>query len=145
MFDYARDNHPNFKLFLSMDLWGEGNAFNGVQIDLYDDLIRDFKGHDAWLKGPNGYSFISSFSSGGLQNFEWNDWKAKWANEVYLVPDIDDTAGYNTSSPAWWDYWGPVVDGTFSWETAWPKVGETTDGVSRSSLVSLFFISHFRD
>lgn len=26
MFDYARDNYPNFKLFFSLDLWAEGNA-----------------------------------------------------------------------------------------------------------------------
>lgn len=60
-------------------------------------------------------------------------------NEVYLVPDIDDTAGYNTSDPGWydstifskppkgtivltrlcrWDYWGPLVQGVFSWEVS---------------------------
>lgn len=125
MFDYARDNHPDFKLFLSMDLWAEGNAFNEVEIDQYDSLITAFKDHDAYHRGPNGKPFFSTFSSGGMQSDEWETWKAKWSQDVYLVPDFDDTAGYNTSADAWWTYWEEVVDGTFSWETVWPKVGVT--------------------
>lgn len=123
MFDYARDNHPNFKLFISMDLWAEGNAFNGVHIDYYHDLLRDFLGHPAWLLGPNGHPFISSYSSGGMTGPEWSDWKNQFANAMYLVPDIDDTAGYNTSDPGWWGYWGEILDGAMSWETTWPKPG----------------------
>lgn len=123
MFDYARDNHPDFKLFISLDLWAEGNAFNAVEIDQYSDLLRDFLGHDAWLLGPNGHPFISTYSSGGMTNTEWIAWKEEWANAIYFVPDIDDTAGYNTSDPGWWAYWGDTVDGVMSWETAWPKPG----------------------
>lgn len=25
----------------------------------------------------------------------------------------------------WWSYWGNLVDGLFSWESAWPLVGDT--------------------
>ena len=25
----------------------------------------------------------------------------------------------------WWSYWGDLVDGLFSWEAAWPAVGNT--------------------
>ena len=102
MFDYARDNHPHFKLFISMDLWAEGNAFNKVEIDQYYDIFRDFKGHPAYLQGPDGNGFVSSFSSGGLEDTDWEAWRASLNNEVYLVPDIDDTAGYNTSDPGWY-------------------------------------------
>ncbi|KAH8193612.1 hypothetical protein TruAng_012222 [Truncatella angustata] len=123
MFDYTRDNHPNFHLFMSMDLWAEGNAFNKVDLEEYHALLRDFKGHPAWLLGPDGNSFVSTFSSGGLNNTNITDWLNSWENQVYFVPDIDDTAGYNTSDPGWWDYWGHTIQGAFSWETAWPRVG----------------------
>lgn len=38
MFEYTRDNHPKFKLFISLDVW----AYYG----LYDwsPILRDFKG-----------------------------------------------------------------------------------------------------
>lgn len=50
-----RDNHPDFKLFFSLDLWAEGNALNGPSDPtLYHDLLQDFKGHAAYLQGPNG-------------------------------------------------------------------------------------------
>lgn len=51
----SRDNHPNFKLFFSLDLWAEGNALGGPSDPtLYHDLLQDFKGHGAYLQGPNG-------------------------------------------------------------------------------------------
>ena len=28
----------------------------------------------------------------------------------------------------WWDYWGDVVDGVFSWETTWPDPGNPGTG-----------------
>lgn len=34
----------------------------------------------------------------------------------------------------WWSYWGDLVDGLFSWEAAWPAVGDgsTSDAGSMS-------------
>lgn len=159
MFDYARDNYPDFKLFMSMDLWAEGNAFNGVDPDKYNDLLEDFRDHNAWLQGPDGNPFLSTYSSGGMTGPNWTAWKSQWSPPWYFVPDIDDTNGYNTryvlrnsfqlsirlkrpsfisqpkwqthvsdflltyvySAPGWWDYWGDIIDGVMSWETAWPK------------------------
>lgn len=128
MFDYTRDNYPNFKLFISLDLWAEGNAFNGVHIEYYHDLLQDFLGHPAWLLGPNNHPFISTYSSGGLTGPEWQAWKDTFANAMYFVPDFDDTLGYNTSDPGWWGYWENIVDGAMSWETTWPKPGVGTAG-----------------
>jgi len=71
---------------------------------MYDNLLT-WKGHGAWYLGPNGQPFISSFSSGGLTGPQWATWKKKYANGMYLVPDIDDTLGYNTSDAGWWAYW----------------------------------------
>jgi hypothetical protein len=99
MFDYAAANHPNFHLFLSIDLWAEGNAFDSVQINKYQTLLADYKGHPTYLQGPDSNSFTSTFSSGGLHNTDWSAWRESWAEEVYFVPDFNDTAGYNTSDP----------------------------------------------
>lgn len=61
---------------------------------------------------------------------------------MYFVPMLDDTAGYYESASSvslpnsfissalkltsmqWWSYWGALVDGVFSWEAAWPAVGD---------------------
>ncbi|GME35786.1 glycoside hydrolase family 71 protein [Neofusicoccum parvum] len=123
LFDYARDNYPEFKLFISIDLWAAGSAKKGL--DDFDDILRDFMGHDAYYKGPNGYPFISTFSDGGLHNDVWMAWREKWANEIYFVPDFDGTEGYYLSDPGWWEYWGDVVDGIFSWESTWPIRGKS--------------------
>lgn len=50
----------------------------------------------------------------------------------YFVPDFDDWTGYPTG---FFDAF-PVVDGAFSWESAWPGAGTTaanvSDGVDQS-------------
>ena len=56
---------------------------------------------------------------------------------------FDDTSGYYDAASGvsasslnhlamfkltliqWWSYWGELVDGLFSWESAWPAVGDT--------------------
>lgn len=49
-----------------MNLWTEGNDYNGVDLSKYDTVLANFKGHPAYLQGPNSASFISTYSSGGL-------------------------------------------------------------------------------
>ncbi len=60
---------------------------------------------------------------------------------MYFIPMFDDTSGYYDAasgvsipswlltsklmSTQWWSYWGGLVDGLFSWEAAWPAVGDT--------------------
>ena len=124
MFNYAHGK--NFKLFVSMDVYAAGNAGKGLS-DYYP-ILRDFLGNPAYYKGPNGYPFISTFGDGGLTNTQWNSFKSTYANQLYFVPDFDQTQGYYTADPGWWGYWGGVVDGVFSWESAWPYVGATNAG-----------------
>jgi hypothetical protein len=129
MFDYARDNYPDFKLYFSLDLWALGNALGGPPVlSEYDAILTDFKGHGAYLQGPDGNSFISTYSSGGLQDTDWDAFRTRWGGEVYFVPDFDDTLGYNTSDPGWWAYWGAIVNGMMSWETAWANPGLENTG-----------------
>lgn len=106
MFGYVLATYPtSFKLFMSMDLWANGFTIDGhTDIGKYAPLVG-WKGHESWYKGPNGAPFISTFGSGRLTNQEWLDWKSSFANEMYLVPNMDDTSGYSTSDAAWWEYW----------------------------------------
>lgn len=47
---------------------------------------------------------------------------------MYFMPGIDDTPGFWESHPAWWDYWGDLIDGASAWESAWPEVHGTNEG-----------------
>lgn len=50
---------------------------------------------------------------------------------MYFVPDFDETTGYyggKNSYSGWYYYWGDVVDGLFSWETAQPVRGSPSPG-----------------
>jgi hypothetical protein len=49
------------------------------------------------------------------------EWKSGLANETYFWPDFDETLGYYQNDEGWWNYWGDVCDGIFSWESAWPE------------------------
>ncbi|CAM1506137.1 Fc.00g057780.m01.CDS01 [Cosmosporella sp. VM-42] len=124
LFNYAATK--NFKLFISMDI----AQLNGLGKNLgdYYPLLSGHLGAAAWYKGPNGFPFLSTFSDGGYTNTAWSSFKQTYANQLYFVPDFDSTQGYYTADPGWWSYWGGVVDGVFSWESAWPNVGNTNAG-----------------
>ncbi|KAE9373753.1 glycoside hydrolase family 71 protein [Stipitochalara longipes BDJ] len=62
----------------------------------------------------------ASYSSGGYTNDTWLSWRGGLAGDIFFMPDFDETDGYYQAAGGWWYYWGPVVDGIFSWETAWP-------------------------
>ena len=51
-----------------------------------------------------------------------------WGNQIYFVPDFDQTTGYYDAADGWWNYWGSIVDGLFSWESNWPETGNTNGG-----------------
>ncbi|QDS76562.1 hypothetical protein FKW77_006819 [Venturia effusa] len=115
LFNYTRDNYGDkFWLFLSIDVQTSGGA------DVYSDIFQEFKDHSAYYKGPNGRPFLSTFDSKGLTNTQWQSFLDKFADSTYFVPDFDDTEGYYDAATGWWDYWGGLVDGLFSWEAAWP-------------------------
>ena len=54
--------------------------------------------------------------------FSLDMWAQKaGGDDVYFVPDFDGTLGYYEADPGWWEYWGPIVDGLFSWDSVWPN------------------------
>ncbi|RKK90913.1 hypothetical protein BFJ68_g15358 [Fusarium oxysporum] len=109
-----------FKLALSLDLYATGTW-------CYDKKL----GKDCG--GPKEYetslkSFLGHFSTGRQTDKDFTAWKKSFANEMYFVPSIDDTPGFWESYPAWWNYWGDLIDGASVWESAWPEVHGTNEG-----------------
>ncbi|EQB48340.1 hypothetical protein CGLO_12428 [Colletotrichum gloeosporioides Cg-14] len=124
LFD-AADSIGGFGLYVSMDVWASGDACwhgrdscNGP-LD-YHWIFQKYKGRPSYYQW-NGLPVISTFSAADFDNVKWNKWKETLANEMFFIPDFDKTTGYYESHPGWWEYWGDLVDGLFSWESAWPE------------------------
>ena len=84
-----------------MDTWASKSG--GNTLSAFKDILGVFKGHDAYYKGPNGFSFVSTFSDGGFENWQWDDfWDKEFAGEVYFLPNFDGTQGYWTGDPGWY-------------------------------------------
>ncbi|KAF5251791.1 hypothetical protein FANTH_3110 [Fusarium anthophilum] len=104
-----------------------GNDFGGPKE--YEAILKSFLGRKSYLHdGLNGFPFITSCSTGRQTDKDFIDWKQSFANEMYFVPGIDDTLGFRESHPAWWQYWGDIIDGASIWESAWPEVHGTNEG-----------------
>ncbi|KAK2773607.1 glucan endo-alpha-glucosidase agn1 [Colletotrichum kahawae] len=113
LFD-AADSIGGFGLYVSMDVWASGDACwhgrdscNGP-LD-YHWIFQKYKGRSSYYQW-NSLPVISNFD-----NIKWNKWKETLANEMFFIPDFDKTTGYYESHP------GDLVDGLFSWESAWPE------------------------
>ncbi|THH27350.1 hypothetical protein EUX98_g6839 [Antrodiella citrinella] len=126
MFNYAPT--VGFSLHISMDIWASGDATGGHP-ELYNDILNQYMSHDGYYQGPNGKPFLTTFSDGGLQNWQWADWKSSALNNnTYFCPDFDGTTGYTSGDDAWWYYWGEVCDCVFSWDAAWERRPGQTAG-----------------
>jgi hypothetical protein len=89
----------------------------------YAPIFTKHESHPAYYRAvTNFYPLVSTFGDGGLMNQDWSDWKSTvMKNKVYFVPNLDHTSGYHQGASSWWIYWEAVVDGLFSWESAWPE------------------------
>ncbi|KAF4988226.1 hypothetical protein FGRMN_9896 [Fusarium graminum] len=126
----------NFKLALSLDLYATGAWCYDKTLGSdcggpkeYDAILKSFIGRDSYFRyGPDHFPFITSFSTGNQTDKQFAAWKESFANQMYFVPGIDDTPGFWESHPAWWKYWGDLIDGASVWESAWPEVHGTNEG-----------------
>ncbi|KAF9877167.1 hypothetical protein CkaCkLH20_05433 [Colletotrichum karsti] len=124
LFD-AADLVGGFGLYISMDVWASGDAcWNGRDscegpMD-YQWIFQNYKGRPSYYQW-NGMPVISTFSAADFNGSFWKSWKDSLANEMFFIPDFEKTEGYYQSDPGWWEYWGDMVDGVFSWESAWPE------------------------
>ncbi|KAI0123459.1 glycoside hydrolase [Xylariales sp. AK1849] len=123
VFDAAANTE--FKLFFSLDLAQESDAY------AFTDLINEYISNSAYyVAGSNGHPFLSTFSAAGTSASYWPAFLGTLNSEVYFVPDFDDSDDYYTDINSWMSSWSSVVDGVFSWETAWPGRSETAANVS---------------
>ncbi|KAJ3503350.1 hypothetical protein NM208_g16531 [Fusarium decemcellulare] len=118
MFDFAAGQ--DFGLHISMDLWAAGDKPDRKGVPDYKSLFVDFFGHAAYEMGANGFPMVTTFSDGGTNNKTWEDWRDQFAEKVFLIPNLDGIPGYWEWNLGWWEHWGGVVDGLFTWESAWP-------------------------
>lgn len=139
LFPYAEQ--VGFKLFISMDVEAAAAACTSSGTSCggpsdYQWIWDAYKGSSAYYQ-VNGLPLISTFSSGGYESSTWTSWKSGLANDMFFMPDFDETDGYYDAADGWWSYWGDVVDGIFSWESTWPEVdsGTTPGSVSRDVTV----------
>lgn len=124
IFGYAE--YRGFKLFFSLDTYAAGNSCYSGRSGAcrgplaYEALMKYRLVSPSWYLGPNGFPLLSTYSSGGKQDDTWEQWKQDFAQRMFFIPNFDETSGYYTADPGWYAYWGGMVDGTFSWESAWP-------------------------
>ncbi|KAJ9199305.1 CAZyme family GH71 [Paecilomyces variotii] len=137
----AANSSSGFKLFFSFDM----THFNDPSQFL--PLIGEYHTNSAYYL-QNGKPFISTYDGGTLTfgNATPGDgWEAAFRRPLegmgispFFVPDFDDWSGYpNGFFSAF-----PVVDGAFSWETAWPQVSEGKANVSDAVDATLLHDAH---
>lgn len=131
LFTAAKNN--GFKCFISMDL---DNA-NDATRDQFWTYLNKYMAHDAYYKVEDGRPLLSTFSLGSTNPSNWPLFLKDLnnGNGVYFLPEPDNREGYYAynqpaGTKAFWDTWAPVVDGVFSWETAWTKDGKNNVSTS---------------
>jgi glucan endo-1,3-alpha-glucosidase len=124
---FASAQGTDFQLFFSIDTYQHGNIAD------FQGLIAPYLTNANYYKGPNGGSFLSTFGAGSTSPQDWTAFKSALGGPIYFVPDLDNAAGYYTDTASFLSAWHGVVDGLFSWETAWPAQADTPSNVSTAS------------
>ncbi|KAI1796269.1 glycoside hydrolase [Ganoderma leucocontextum] len=131
LFDAANQN--GFKLFFSFDM----TTINAPSDFL--PLLNQYQSNAAYYQ-HDGRPFVSTFD-GGAKSFGAGSPNQGWQQQFkdvlssqginpFFVPDFDDYGGATYDSTFFNNY--PVVDGVFSWESAWPQINEGLVNVSDS-------------
>lgn len=121
----AADNN-DFNLFISFDMsWGS------FQVKNIPDFLIKYVGHASYYKVDNK-PFVSTFWGGKISSDEWNNdfrqlLKTKHNVTPFFIPSFDDMDGYPNGLV---NKFGSVIDGAFSWESAWPAPSNNKDVVS---------------
>ncbi|KAJ6035846.1 hypothetical protein N7540_000125 [Penicillium herquei] len=116
----------NFKLFLSFDMsWG-------LDVTKLATFMAPYATQGAYYK-VGGKAFVSTYTGGTISNSAWDSGfigplKSTYGITPYFVPDFDDFLGYPTGVFSAY----PVLDGVYSWESAWPSPGTSPANVSSS-------------
>lgn len=124
LFQAADDN--NFKLFMSFDMsWGT------IQPSDLPAFLANYITRSSYYK-VDGKPFVSTYYGGTFTSDQWNSGfrqpMVSSGTTPFFVPDFDNWSGWPSNFFSNF----PVVDGAFSWESAWPAPGTTVTNVSDS-------------
>jgi glucan endo-1,3-alpha-glucosidase len=121
---FAAASGTSFKLFISFDMsWG-------LDVTKLADFLAPYAKQDAYYK-VNGQAFVSTFTGGTISNAQWDSGfiqplTSTHGIKPFFVPDFDDFSGYpNGVFSAY-----PILNGVFSWESAWPSPGTAPTNVT---------------
>lgn len=121
---FAAAAGTKFKLFISFDMsWG-------LDVTQLAAFLAPYAKQDAYYT-VNGQAFISTYTGGTISNSAWQSGlieplKSTHGITPFFVPDFDDFSGYPTGVFSTY----PILNGVFSWESAWPSPGNTPANVS---------------
>ncbi|EEA23262.1 hypothetical protein TMatcc_002120 [Talaromyces marneffei ATCC 18224] len=127
----------SFKMFLSFDMsWG-------LDVNSLGSFLTQFTNHSQYYTTSDGRPWVSTYSGGASTTND--EWDSSFIQPLvsqgvtpYFVPNFDDWSGYPTG---FFDAF-PVVDGAFSWESAWPGPGTAAANVSDTVDESLIEQAH---
>ncbi|KAF9883043.1 hypothetical protein FE257_004297 [Aspergillus nanangensis] len=116
---FAAAEGTNFGLFFSFDMLQYSNLGDHIT------LFNQYRDHPNYFHaGSDGFPVVSSYG-GYAEASDWASFKA--SSDIYLIPNLDDSApGSGEGGPYYTDPAGQlgafndIVDGYFSWESAWP-------------------------
>ncbi|KAJ5797947.1 uncharacterized protein N7503_007243 [Penicillium pulvis] len=123
---FAAAAGTNFKLFISFDMsWG-------LDVTQLAAFMAPYATQDAYYM-VNGQAFVSTYTGGTISNAAWDSGFIEPLTSTYgitpfFVPDFEDFSGYPTGIFSAY----PVLNGVYSWESAWPSPGTTPANVSDS-------------
>ncbi|KAJ5312620.1 hypothetical protein N7508_003450 [Penicillium antarcticum] len=121
---FAAAAGTNFKLFISFDMsWG-------LDVTKLAAFLAPYASQGAYYK-VNGQAFVSTFTGGTISNAQWDSgfiqpMTSTYGIKPFFVPNFDDFSGYPNG--VFSSY--PILNGAFSWESAWPAPGHTPTNVS---------------
>ncbi|KAL3483415.1 glycoside hydrolase [Aspergillus germanicus] len=117
---FAAAKGTNFGLFFSFD-----TAQHKILADHFA-VLEQYRDHPNYMRaGPDNFPMVSSY--GGYANTsDWAHFKS--TSDIYLIPNLDDTrpgggdtGPYYTNPAEQLSQYNDIVDGYFSWESAWPQ------------------------
>ncbi|KAL3442783.1 glycoside hydrolase [Aspergillus insuetus] len=138
---FEQAERTGFMLFLSFDMLQEPDLSQHLP------LFQQFQDHSNYFRaGPNNLPVVSSY--GGYQ--QMNDWATlKGDSGVYLMLNLDDIyAGQGDISLYYADPSGQlsefnnIVDGYFSWESAWPASTNEPANVTAGGYINVITFAH---
>lgn len=138
---FAAAEGTNFSLFFSFDMFQYSTLADHVS------LFNAYQSHPNYLRtGDDELPVVSSYGGYG-QPDDWASFKN--SNDVYLIPNLDDSApGGGATGPYYEEpssqlsEFNDIVDGYFSWESAWPASTGGPVNVSASGDETVMEFAH---